>query len=121
MRRGVQRMGQRHVLSLYWGNIQGDGPTGRDMATADTSETTEIQPPGFVVPGIRCGLEMALAASLVLLVGLPAGHTIYRGLLVVTALVVMTVILFWSLNRQMEIWIARARRTGAPGNDGTQG
>lgn len=75
-------------------------------------ETTEVPPPDFLIPGMRCALEMVLVGAIVLLVGLPASNTLYLGAVVVTAIVAMTVVLFWALNRQMELWIARARRTG---------
>lgn len=77
-----------------------------------TEETTEIPPPGFVIPGIRCALEMVMVGVLVLLIGLPTTNPFYLGWLVVAALISMTVVLFWSLNRQMETWIARARHSG---------
>jgi len=82
------------------------------MARSDTTDTTEVPPPDFLVPGVRCGLEMVLVATLVFFVGLPAPNPIYLGLVVVLAVVSMVVVLFWSLNQQMEAWIARARRTG---------
>jgi len=75
------------------------------------TETTEVAPPDFLVPGIRCGLEIALVVLLVLSVGLPTGNPLLLGLVVVSTVVAGTVVLFWALNRQMEIWIARARRT----------
>jgi len=75
------------------------------------SDTTEVPPPGFVLPGVRCALEMALVGFVILYVGLPSSNVFYTGAVVVAAMMTMTVILFWSLNRQMEAWIARARRT----------
>ena len=78
-----------------------------------TEDTTEIPPPGFVLPGIRCALEMLLVAGLILFVGLPATNPFYLGAVIVLTVVSMTVVLFWCLNRQMEAWIARARRTGS--------
>lgn len=80
-----------------------------DMAT---EETTEIPPPAFVGPGIRCALEMFMVGALILLVGLPATNPFYVGGVVVLALISMTVVLFWCINRQVEIWIARARHSG---------
>jgi hypothetical protein len=74
-------------------------------------DTTSIDPPGFIVPGVRCALEMLLVGGLVLYVGLPATNTVYLGTVVVAAVVSMTVVLFWCLNRQIERWVARARRT----------
>lgn len=78
-----------------------------------TEDTTEIPPPGFVLPGIRCALEMLLVGALVLFVGLPATNPFYLGAVVILTVISMTVVLFWCLNRQMEAWIARARRTGS--------
>ena len=80
-----------------------------------TKDTTEVPPPGFIIPGARCALEMLLVGMLILFVGLPAGNTVYLGLVIVLAFVAMVVILFWALNRQMEAWIARARQTGTTG------
>jgi len=74
------------------------------MATEDTS-SAEPARPDFLRAGIRCALEMVLAGGLVLLVGLPAENTVFYGLTVVTAIVVMVVVLFWALNRQIEAWI----------------
>ncbi len=82
------------------------------MASNSQSDTTEVPPPDFLVPGIRCALEMVLVGGIILLLGLPTTNQFYFGAIVVVAIVVMTVVLFWSLNRQMEAWIARARRTG---------
>ncbi len=82
------------------------------MATDPSRDTTNIEPPGFVVPGVRCALEMLMVAGIMLLVGLPATNTIYLGAVVALTVVSVTVVLFWCLNRQMEAWVARARRTG---------
>jgi hypothetical protein len=86
------------------------------MPTDEQRDTTEVPPPDFLVPGVRCALEMLLVGGLVLIVGLPTTNPYYLGAVVVIAVVVMTVVLFWSLNQQMEAWIARARRTGRGGN-----
>lgn len=51
---------------------------------------------------------MVLAGSLVLLVGLPAENDIYFGAVVTLAVVVMVVVLFWALNRQMARWVDTA-------------
>jgi hypothetical protein len=53
---------------------------------------------------------MILAGSLVLLVGLPAENLVFSGLVVALAIVVMVVVLFWAINRQMEAWIESAQR-----------
>lgn len=82
------------------------------MATDQSRDRTNIDPPDFVVPGVRCALEMLLIAGIMLRVGLPATNTIYLGAVVALTVVSVTVVLFWCLNRQMEAWVARARRTG---------
>jgi len=65
--------------------------------------------PDFLRPGVRCGVEMVLAGGLVLLVGLPAENDIYVWAVVTLAVIVMVVVLFWALNRQIEQWIRAAR------------
>lgn len=77
------------------------------MAREQRGRRTERRP-GFLIPGIRCAVEMVLAGSLVLLVGLPADNDIYFGAVVTLAVVVMVVVLFWALNRQMARWLERA-------------
>jgi hypothetical protein len=81
------------------------------MASEEASSRAS-EPPDYLRPGIRCALEMVLAGGLVLLVGLPAENTVFYGLTVVLAVVVMVVILFWALNRQIEAWIRCAQRGG---------
>lgn len=61
--------------------------------------------PDFLVPAVRCALEMTLAGGLVLLIGLPADNVVYFGVVVTLAIVVMVAILFWALNRQIEQWL----------------
>lgn len=80
------------------------------MSSDETTDTTEVPPPGFIVPGVRCALEMLLVAAILLYVGLPASNIYYLGAVIVLTVVGMVVVLFWCLNRQMEAWIARARR-----------
>ncbi len=70
----------------------------------------EAEKPDFLLPGVRCAVEMVLAGGLVLLVGLPAENTIYFGAVVTLAVVVMVVVLFWALNRQIEQWFAVERQ-----------
>jgi hypothetical protein len=82
------------------------------MTIEDVADTTDIDPPGFVLPGIRCALEMVLVGALLLYVGLPTTNRLYLGAVVVLTVVSVTVVLFWCLNRQIEAWIARARRQG---------
>lgn len=83
------------------------------------SSSDALPAPGFVVPGARCALEMALVGLLIGLVGLPAENALQLGVVVLAALVAMTVVLFWSLNRQMRKWIRRAqgKPTMADGSD----
>lgn len=69
-----------------------------------------VEKPGFLRPGIRCAVEMVLAGGLVLLVGLPAENDVYFAAVVSLAVVVMVVVLFWALNRQMEQWLEAQRR-----------
>jgi len=81
------------------------------MAQNDAAtDTTEVPPPGFVLPGVRCALEMVIVGFAVLWVGLPAANPFYTGFVYVVALSAMMVVFFWALNQQMETWIARARR-----------
>jgi flagellar biogenesis protein FliO len=65
--------------------------------------------PGFVLPGIRTALEMALVAIVVALIGLPTEEPFVMGVVALTALVGMVVVLFWGLNRHMQRWIQYAR------------
>ncbi len=69
-------------------------------------------PPGFIVPGLRCAVEMLAVAGIFLLVGLPASNTVYLGTVVALTVVAVTVVLFWCLNRQMRAWIVHAQRSG---------
>jgi hypothetical protein len=77
-----------------------------------TQGETGSDPPGFLAPGFRCAVEMLAVAGIMLLVGLPASNTVYLGLVVALTVLSVTVVLFWCLNRQMEAWIAHARRQG---------
>lgn len=77
-----------------------------------TKRNAAGDPPGFLVPGLRCAIEMLAVAGIMLLVGLPATNVVYRALVVALTVVSVTVVLFWCLNRQMEAWIAHARRQG---------
>lgn len=81
------------------------------MADNETlqSEESEVPPPEFVVPGIRCALEMALVGMAVALVGLPASSDLHAGVILVVALLAMVVVLFWCLNQQMAEWIRHAQ------------
>lgn len=79
---------------------------------ANTTDTTEVPPPDFLGPAVRCALEMILVGSIILFAGLPTTNAFFLGFVIVLAVVAMMTVLFWSLNQQMEAWIARARRTG---------
>lgn len=79
------------------------------MSTEESTPGTPA-PPDYLRPGIRCALEMILAGSLVLLVGLPAENIVFSGLVIALAIVVMVVVLFWAINRQIEAWIESAQR-----------
>lgn len=70
-----------------------------------TDDATAVEPPDFLRSGVRCAVEMVLAGSLVVLVGLPAENDVYAGLVVLTAIVVMVVVLFWAVHRYIEAWI----------------
>jgi hypothetical protein len=78
-----------------------------------STDTTEVPPPDFIGPAVRCALEMVLVAAIILFAGLPASNPFFLGLILVVTVMAMVTVLFWSLNRQMEAWIARARRTGS--------
>lgn len=82
------------------------------------SRQSETSRPGFLLPGIRCALEMVLAGGLVLLVGLPAANIVYFGAVVTLALVVMVVVLFWALNRQIAQWVEAIDGSVDSGGDG---
>lgn len=74
-----------------------------------SAEEREVSPPDFLVPGIRCGLEMAMVGMIVALVGLPATNALYLGVVILAVLVSMVVVLFWCLNRHVAEWIRRAQ------------
>lgn len=65
--------------------------------------------PGFVLPGLRCGVEMALVGIIVGLAGLPAEEPIVLGLVFLTALLGMIVVLFWAVNRHIRRWVRYAQ------------
>jgi len=74
----------------------------------DTSDDS-LPSPGFVLPGIRTALEMALVATVVALFGLPTADPLVLGIVMLTALIGMVVVLFWALNRHMRRWIRYAQ------------
>ena len=76
---------------------------------AEDTSGDSLPSPGFVLPGIRTALEMALVATVIALVGLPAADPLVLGVVLLTALVGMVVVLFWALNRHMRRWIRYAQ------------
>jgi hypothetical protein len=65
--------------------------------------------PGFVLPGLRAGTEMALVGIIIALIGLPTQDPLVLGVVVFSALLGMTVVLFWAMNRHMRKWIRYAQ------------
>ena len=76
---------------------------------AEDTSGDSLPSPGFILPGIRTALEMALVATIIALFGLPTEDPLVLGVVVVTALVGMVVVLFWALNRHMRRWIRYAQ------------
>jgi len=70
---------------------------------------TSLSSPGFVLPGIRTALEMALVGIIVGLVGLPAEEPLVLGVVVLSALIGMVAVLFWAMNRHIRRWIRYAQ------------
>lgn len=73
------------------------------------ADDESVPSPGFVLPGIRTAVEMALVAIIVGLVGLPTEEPFVLGVVAIAALVGMVVVLFWGLNRHMRRWIQYAQ------------
>lgn len=80
--------------------------TNRDELQGDERD---VPPPDFLVPGIRCALEMVIVGSIVGLIGLPASTALHLGVVMIAMLVSMVVVLFWCLNRHVAEWIRRAQ------------
>lgn len=76
---------------------------------AEDTSGDSLPSPGFVLPGIRTAVEMALVATIIALVGLPAGDPLVLGVVLLAALVGMVVVLFWAINRHMRRWIRYAQ------------
>jgi len=72
-------------------------------------DSDDMPSPGFVLPGIRTAVEMALVATIIGLYGLPTTDPLVLGVVLLTALVGMVVVLFWGLNRHMRRWIRYAQ------------
>jgi hypothetical protein len=81
------------------------------MSSQQPSSTGPTRP-DFLRAGIRCALEMVLAGGLVLLAELPAKNTVFAGIVYVLTVLVMVVVLFWALNRQVEAWIRFVQQGG---------
>ncbi|GGK61557.1 hypothetical protein GCM10009067_12370 [Haloarcula sebkhae] len=52
---------------------------------------------------------MALVGTIVLLIGLPTEEPIRLGIVFLSALLAMTVVLFWAVGRHMRRWIRYAQ------------
>lgn len=76
---------------------------------AEDTSGDSLQTPGFILPGIRTAVEMALVATIIALFGLPSEDPIVLGVVLLTALVGMVVVLFWAVNRHMRRWIRYAQ------------
>ena len=76
---------------------------------AKNAAGSETPSPGFVLPGLRAGVEMALVGIIVALIGLPAREPLVLGVVLLVALLAMTVVLFWAMNRHMRKWIRYAQ------------
>ncbi|WP_262177845.1 hypothetical protein [Haloarcula laminariae] len=74
----------------------------------DTSGDS-LPSPGFILPGIRTAVEMALVATIIGLFGLPTEEPLVLGVVILAAMVGMVVVLFWGLNRHMRRWIRYAQ------------
>lgn len=72
-------------------------------------ERREVPAPDYVVPGIRCALEMVVVGSIVGLIGLPASSALHLGVVLIAMTVSMVVVLFWALNHHMAEWVRRAQ------------
>ena len=76
---------------------------------AESTSGDSLPSPGFILPGIRTAVEMALVATIIGLFGLPTEDPLVLGVVLLTALVGMIVVLFWALNRHMRRWIRYAQ------------
>lgn len=76
---------------------------------AKNASGSKTPSPGFVLPGLRAGAEMALVGIIVALVGLPTEDPVVLGVVLLTALLGMVVVLFWAMNRHMRKWIRYAQ------------
>jgi hypothetical protein len=81
------------------------------MASSDElpGQQRSVPAPGYVIPAVRCALEMILVACIIGLLGLPAENPLILGIVLLSMLVAMVVVLFWSLNQHMAEWIRRAQ------------
>lgn len=76
---------------------------------ANDTSGSKTPSPGFILPGLRAGVEMALVGIIIALVGLPTEQPLVLGLVVLSALMGMIVVLFWAMNRHMRKWIRYAQ------------
>lgn len=76
---------------------------------AEDTSGDSLASPGFILPGIRTAMEMALVATIISLIGLPTTDPFVLGAVLLTALVGMVVVLFWALNRHIRRWIRYAQ------------
>jgi hypothetical protein len=76
---------------------------------SDDGSGDSLPNPGFLLPGIRTGVEMALVAIIIGLFGLPTEDPLVLAVVLLAALVGMVVVLFWALNRHMRRWIRYAQ------------
>ncbi|MFC6755391.1 MULTISPECIES: hypothetical protein [Haloarcula] len=76
---------------------------------ADGTSGNSLPSPGFILPGIRTAVEMALVATIIALFGLPTEDPLVLAVVMLSALVGMVVTLFWALNRHMRRWIRYAQ------------
>ena len=81
------------------------------MTNADElqANSRSIPAPGYVIPGIRCALEMVIVATIIGLLGLPTSKPLHLGIVLVAMVIGMVVVLFWCLNRHIAEWIRRAQ------------
>lgn len=76
---------------------------------ANNTSGSKTPSPGFILPGLRAGVEMALVGIIIALVGLPTQQPLVLSLVVLSALMGMMVVLFWAMNRHMRKWIRYAQ------------
>lgn len=73
------------------------------------SSEKQMPSPGFFLPGLRAGVEMALVGIIIAIAGLPTEDPLVLGVVILAALLGMVVVLFWAMNRHMRKWIRYAQ------------